>query len=100
MTFTRKAHVFQNWNFFFHTLYSINYGILYRLLQVLIQEMGVNIDLNFVLAVTGLFGGLPNMQTDVSINCLNLLKYVAAFLISTQYRLKSSVQTSNTLTSS
>lgn len=52
---------------FLHALFMYgNGGFDYRLLQVLIQEMGVNIDLNFILAVTGLLGSLPNMQTDVS----------------------------------
>lgn len=56
----------------------------YRLLQVLIQEMGVNIDLNFILAVTGLLGGLPNMQTDVSstFKSLSFFKYNDNYYIS------------------
>ena len=36
-----------------------------RFLQVLVQEVGVNIDLSFILAVTSLFAQLPSTATEV-----------------------------------
>ena len=38
-----------------------------RFLQVLVQEVGVNVDLSFILAVTSLFADLPSTATEVGL---------------------------------
>ena len=39
----------------------------FRYLQVLIQEMGVNVDMSFLMAMLGLLAQLPSTTTEVSV---------------------------------
>ncbi len=41
-----------------------------RLFQVLIQEIGLNVDMNFILAIADLLANLPSGVTEV-IRCYN-----------------------------